>query len=188
MAGSKGHSGGKRIGAGRKPSPPDEIEINGVLTPITEIASKDPIKGTYKGFEKKYKLMQVCDMKDLKCPVEFDDMPYAKKAWEYCLELDKHSKYHLLNERHFESLKNYCLAVELRENLVNEWKKQGKETTIVSGNSLKINPVCVEMSNQAKIINTFAEQLGLTVLSEFKMATVKSKAPNMEESEDDLFD
>lgn len=185
MSGIKKKCGGRREGAGRKPSPPDEIEINGELKPVTEIASKNP----YKGFEKKYKLMQVCDMKDLKCPVEFEDMPYAKKAWEYCLELDKHSKYHLLNERHYESLKNYCLAVELRENLVNEWKRQGKATVVVASSGIKVNPVCTEMSNQAKIINAFAEQLGLTVLSEFKMATVKAKVSNIEEDEDgDLFD
>lgn len=177
MAGKKGCSGGIRKGAGKKPLPPEEYN-----------SPKQSV-------EKTIQVMQTCDMKDLVCPAEFDFMPYAKQAWEYVLELDKHSKYQLLNERHYESLKSYCIAVELRQNLIAEWENNGKAMTVKTKNGeIKINPTVTEISKQSDKVNAYAEDLGLTVLSEFEMAKKKLSSPtlngNNEEknSEDDLFD
>ena len=170
MAGVKGKSGGFRQGAGKKPLPPEEFNIP------TEIKPKKTI-------EQAIQVMQTCDMKNLVCPIEFNTMPYAKQAWEYVLELDKNSKYHLLNDRHYESLKSYCLAVELRQNLIAEWERENKATTIKTKNGeIKINPTLTEISRQSDKVNAYAEDLGLTVLSEFEMAKKKISSPTLNDA------
>lgn len=162
MAGKKGCSGGARKGAGKKPLSPEQLNTPTPIS-VTDIKTKK--------IDKIVQVMQTCDVKDLTCPSEFDFMPYAKQAWKYVLELDKNSKYQLLNSRHIESLKSYCLAVELRQTLIAEWEKQEKAATIITKNGeLKINPVVAEITKQNDKINAYATALGLTVLSEFDMA------------------
>ncbi len=180
MAGIKGRSGGARKGAGRKALPPEkfnttEISVTEIVPTVDEIEKKPK-----KQIETTLKAMQTCDMRKLVCPIEFDNMPFAKKAWEYVLELDEHSRYHLLNERHFEAIKSYCLAVELRQNLIAEWENKGKATTLTTRNGeLRVNPLVTEISRQSDKINAYAEDLGLTVLSEFEMAKKKLSSPTL---------
>ena len=73
MSGTRGRSGGKRIGAGRKPLPKETLE------PIEQPKETKPTKDK----ESIIKVMNTCEMKELKCPVEFDSMPFAKQSWAY---------------------------------------------------------------------------------------------------------
>lgn len=191
MAGRAGRSGGKRIGSGRKKLPPEKLNTSKPIS-VTEVSNTTKEMAKVK-LEKTIQVMQTCDMRELVCPIEFETMPYAKKTWEYVLELDKNSKYHLLNERHYESLKSYALAVEVRQNLIDEWNAMGKPSTILTRQGeLKINPVVTEISKMSDRINAFAEDLGLTVMSEFKMAKEKQSSPTLngqvKEENDGLFD
>jgi P27 family predicted phage terminase small subunit len=179
MSGTRGRSGGKRIGAGRKPLPKETLE------PIVEQPKETKPK---KDKESIIKVMNTCDMKELKCPVEFDSMPFAKQSWAYVLELDKNSKYHLLNEKHYEALKSYCIAVEVRQRLIEKWEEQNKAMTIYAGSVLKINPVVKEIDAKSNQINKFAEDLGLTILSEFKMAEMRAKNKDEEDNDEGMFD
>lgn len=191
MAGQKGRSGGKRIGAGRKQLPKETFlppidEIKNDISQIEAAENAQPMQKKEK--DKIIQVMNTCDMKNLKCPVEFEDMPFAKTAWKYVLDLDKKSKYHLLNERHFESLRSYCLAVEIRQRLIEEWENQNKAMTIYAGSVLKINPVVKEIDAKSNQINKFAEDLGLTILSEFKMAEMSLKNKADDDNDDGMFD
>lgn len=193
MSGQKNRSGGRRVGAGRKKLPPEKLNTE-TPVPVTEVVpSVDelPKKPKHKT-EQVLQAMQTCDMRDLVCPIEFESMEFAKKAWEYVIEIDKNSKYHLLNERHFEAIKSYCLAVELRQKLIAEWESQGKPTTITTRNGeLRVNPILTEISRQSDKINAYAGDLGLTVMGEFKMAKEKLSSPTLnseEKTEDNLFD
>lgn len=178
MAGIKGRSGGKRAGAGRKQNPKE------TFFPLKD----DIIDNISNNKENIIQVMNTCDMKDLKCPVEFSTMPYAQNAWNYVIALDKSSKYHLLNERHFECLKSYCLAVEVRQRLIEEWESQNKAMTIYAGSVLKINPVVKEIDAKSNQINKFAEDLGLTILSEFKMAKMSLENKDDNSDDDGMFD
>ena len=179
MAGQKGRSGGYRPNAGRKQAPKETLE------PIVEQPKETKPK---KDKESIIKVMNTCDMKELKCPVEFDSMPFAKQSWAYVLELDKNSKYHLLNEKHYEALKSYCIAVEVRQRLIEKWEEQNKAMTIYAGSVLKINPVVKEIDAKSNQINKFAEDLGLTILSEFKMAEMRAKNKDEEDDDEGMFD
>ena len=191
MAGVKGKSGGKRSGSGRKPLPPEKLNLETPI-PVTEIIPTVDEIAKPKKPEKTQKAMKISDMRNLKCPIEFENMPYAKQAWEYVLDLDKQSK--LLTDRQFENLKSYCLAVEVRQNLIQEWEIMGKQTTIVTRNGeLKVNPVVAEISKQSDRINSFANDLGLTIMGEFKVAKEKQSSPKLSDNKDksndeDLFD
>lgn len=207
MAGVKGKSGGARRGAGRKAYPPEKLNTNNPIS-VTEVSpSADELIGERLAQillqpkqdkiitprEETLKAMQTCDMRNLVCPIEFEGMPFAKKAWEYVRELDEHSKYHLLNERHFEAIKSYCLAVEMRQNLIAEWERQGKPTTILTRRGeIRVNPIITEVTKQSDKINNYAADLGLTVLSEFEMAKKVQSSPTLngeqEEKTENLFD
>lgn len=179
MSGQRGRSGGKRANAGRKPLPKETLE------PIEQPKETKPKKDK----ESIIKVMNTCDMKELKCPVEFENMLHAKNAWNYVIELYKNSKYNLLNEKHFEILRSYALAVEIRQRLIEKWEEQGKAMTIYAGSVLKINPVVKEIDAKSNQINKFAEDLGLTIFSEFKMAEIRQKkAGEVLSDEDEEFD
>lgn len=192
MSGVRGRSGGKRAGAGRKPLPPEYLNSE-TPVPITEvaptIAEVDSVKPP-KPPKKAIKTNTIENMRNLVCPVEFETMPFAKQAWQYVLTLDEKAK--LLNERQFENLKSYCLAIEIRQNLILEWERQGKIATIRTRNGeLRTNPIISEISKQSDRINNFASDLGLTVLGEFKVAKEQSTSPKLngeEKKDDDLFD
>ena len=139
MSGTRGRSGGKRIGAGRKPLPKETLE------PIVEQPKETKPK---KDKESIIKVMNTCEMKELKCPVEFEYLPFAKLEWERVLELDKNSKYHLLTDRHYESLKSYCTTIELKQRLVEKWIEDGKPMVVFAGSVMKIHPI-VKINNRA---------------------------------------
>lgn len=187
MAGVKGKSGGKRLGSGRKPLPPEQLNTE---TPISVVEVAPTIDEIPKRPKKQLKTNSIEDMRNLKCPIEFETMPFAKQAWEYVLELDKQSK--LLTDRQFENLKSYCLAIEIRQNLIAAWERQDKSTTILTRNGeLKVNPIVSEILKQSDRISAFASDLGLTIMGEFKVAKEKSTSPKLngeEKKDDDLFD
>lgn len=191
MAGQKGRSGGKRAGSGRKPLPPEQLNTPTPIS-VTQIApSIEEVKPIEvpKRPKTQLKTNSIEDMRSLKCPIEFETMPFAKQAWEYVLELDKQSK--LLTDRQFENLKSYCLAIEIRQNLIAEWERQDKSTTILTRNGeLKVNPIVSEILKQSDRISAFASDLGLTIMGEFKVAKEKQTSPKLtaEEKKDDLFD
>lgn len=168
MAGKKGASGGKREGAGRKPN-------------RTSVATVEEIEkfGDY--------LVQ-CDMRDLKFPDELKDIPYAKQTWEYVIELNENSNYHLLNERHFEAIKSYCIAVSMRQQLIDKWRSLGCPTMCSTANGEpKSHPLISEIEKKSILVNRFADDLALSVLGELKAAKVAALRPDDSEK-DDLFD
>lgn len=191
MSGQRGRSGGRRVGAGRKQNPKETFlppKEKDIIDDITTAETEKPQTTAKKDKESIIQVMNTCDMKDLKCPIEFSTMPFAQNAWNYVIELDKNSKYHLLNERHYECLKSYCLAVEVRQRLIEKWEEQNKAMTIYAGSVLKINPVVKEIDAKSNQINKFAEDLGLTILSEFRMAEMSLKNKDDNNDDDGMFD
>lgn len=172
MAGIKGKSGGKREGAGRKKNPPDKLN-------------------SFEDIDEIYPQMQTSD-KELIMPKEFAKLPYAKRAWEYVIDLDKNSKYKLLNARHLEAVKSYCLAVEMRDTLIAEWEKTGRAASIMAGSGVyKINPIIEQMNKANRHVNECSAELGLTIMSEFRWAKenfAETLNADDEKNEDSLFD
>lgn len=178
MAGVKGKSGGARKNAGR---PPKNRPYNETPKKIEHI-------------EEVYAEMKTCDIAVGDFPKELDGIPYAKEAWVYALNIDKLSTIHLLNGRHYEALKGYCIAVAQRRILVEEWKKKGCPTIYEDDrHNLKIHPLMKEIDNMNKRVGEQAEALGLTVLGEYKLAKTVKSSPNLTSDteqagdEDDLF-
>lgn len=156
MAGVKGKCGGARKGAGRKPIPPIDKPLK--------------TNDKYKNFNAYYDTMPKCEA-ELTFPKELDGIPYAKETWDYVIEIDKQSSVHLLNARHSEVLKSYCIQVAMRRLLLDEWQENGKAMIAYTAkNEIKVNPVIMELDRMNKQINLFAEDLGLTVLGEYKLA------------------
>ena len=179
MSGTRGRSGGARKGAGRKPLPPEQF-ANG--TYVTETKKNK----AYQNIEEKIDNVQTCELSELAMPTEFEFLPNARKAWLDCLELDKASKYHLLNDRHKE--------VELRQRLLEEYANTEKQVLLITKTGeMKISPIVSEITKLNDKINNYADALGLTVLSEFKMAVEAKKGNRLngaeeENGEDSLFD
>lgn len=168
MAGKKGSSGGKRAGAGRKPA-------------RTSVATAEEI-------EKFKEYLVQCDMRDLKFPDSLKDIPYARQAWDYVIELNEHSNYHLLNERHFEAIKSYCLAVSMRQQIVDKWRSLGCPTMCSTERcEPKTHPLITELEKKSVLVNKFADDLALSVLGELKAAKVRALRPE-DNGEEDLFD
>lgn len=178
MAGKKGKSGGARIGAGR---PKKEKVISEDVICILQNESPDESNTE----------RIVCSMKNLDFPEELKNLPYAKKVWEYVLDLNEKSSIKLINERHYEILKSYCIAVTMRQMLLDEWKKLGTPmvTESMRGN-LTAHPLLKEIELKNNQVNKFAEDLGLTVLSELKMLKAKTakEAKENEDEDEGLFD
>ena len=180
ISGQKNRSGGARKGAGRKALPPQKFGNGTYVTGTTK-------RKEYKDIDSKIPTKQDCELKELSMPIEFDGLEYAQKAWKDCLELDKASKYHLLNDRHRECLKSFCLAVELRQGLIQEYKKIDCQNVIITKTGeIKINPMVSEISKLNDKINNYADALGLTVLSEFRMANVASSGKRLNGAEEDI--
>lgn len=159
MSGVKGKSGGARSGAGRKrKSRPNNETLNKI-----------------ENIEEVYEEMKTCNIAVGDFPKDLDGIPYTKDAWTYALDVDRLSTIHLLNGRHYEALKGYCIAVAQRRILVEEWKKKGCPTIYEDDrHNLKIHPLMKEIDNMNKRVCEQAEALGLTVLGEYKLAkTVK---------------
>lgn len=165
MSGIKGKSGGKREGAGRKKKP---------------VVPDKPIPTKFNDIESVYDDMQKCNMELLDFPKDLNDIPYAKEAWDYVLLCEKNSKIHLLNARHYEALKSYCLAVSMRRLLISSWKKDGCPTSVVDDRgNIKVHPILKEIENKNKSVNEYAEALGLTVLGEYKLAKITQNSPKL---------
>lgn len=178
MAGVKGKSGGARNGAGRKRKQRTNNETPTKIENIEEV----------------YEEMKTCNIAVGDFPKELDGIPYTKDAWAYALDVDRLSTIHLLNGRHYEELKGYCIAVAQRRILVEEWKKKGCPTIYEDDrHNLKIHPLMKEIDNMNKRVGEHAEALGLTVLGEYKLAKTVKSSPNLtgdgeQSSEDsDLF-
>ena len=187
MAGKKGRSGGKREGAGRKAIPPetsyDDQPFDFDEDKQTELDGKTELKEGQVAVKKDefqdfldYRV--TCEMRNLTCPKMIASIPYAKQAWDYVLQLDENSSLHLLNERHFECIKSYCLACAIRDGLVNSWASIGSPMTFIddSGNSLaKPHPLLREIKASNAEVNKYATELGLTVMSELKLPKAPKK-------------
>ena len=110
-----------------------------------------------------------CEKMNLICPTEFEEIPYAKETWKYVLDLDSHSNIKILNERHYEAIKSYCIAVATRQMLIDEWIKLGRPMTLfVNHGNVAVHPIFKEIDAKGRLVNKFAEDLGLTVLGELK--------------------
>lgn len=177
MAGAKGKSGGARKGAGRKPRPRKQFTTPKKIDDIGEV----------------YGDMPKCDMGVPQFPKELEQIPYAKQAWDYAVDCDRQSSIHLLNGRHYEALKSYCIAVAQRRVLIDEWIKEGKPIQYEDDRrNIKIHPLMKEIDNKNKQVNEYAEALGLTVLGEYKLAKTVKSAPTLtgdteNDDEGDLF-
>ena len=175
MAGAKGRSGGKRKGAGRK------------AAPVSDVKKFEQIENVYTD-------MQTCENKDLPFPAELDGIPMTREIWEDVLSLDKQSKYPLLNARHKEILKSYCYSVAMRNELIRQLK--GDTLIYKKGEEIKVTPVLTAVDKLDKMIRLLADDLGLTVLSSYKMAVMAKNGESLdgkadegnEDSDDDLFD
>ena len=127
-----------------------------------------------------------CNMCDLKFPVELENLPYAKAAWQYVIKLNNSSSIKLLNERHYETIKSYCITVAIRDKLVNEWTKAGSPSTIFENGTLKVHPIIKEIKLINSQITSLADSLCLTVMSELKLA--KNGVKPKTESNGGMFD
>lgn len=174
MAGVKGKSGGKRKGAGRKAA---LIENARTFSEIGEV----------------YDTMQTCNEKDLLFPKELESIPGAREIWDEVIYLDKQSKYSLLNARHKEILKSYCYSVAMRNTLIS-LLSQGQVTYEKNG-EVRVNPIINAINKLNKDIHEQSDDLGLTVLSSYKIAvmakngeSLDGKADDTADGGDDLFD
>lgn len=164
MAGVKGKSGGARTGAGRKRKDRPHNETPKKIENIEEV----------------YEEIKTCDIAVGDFPKELEGIPYTKDAWDYALNIDKLSTIHLLNARHYEALKGYCLAVAQRRLLVEKWKAEGFKTLYEDDrHNIKIHPLMKEIDNMNKRVGEQAEALGLTVLGEYKLAKTVKSSPNL---------
>ncbi|MDE6965507.1 MAG: P27 family phage terminase small subunit [Clostridiales bacterium] len=161
MAGVKGKSGGRRKGAGRKA---------GQVT--------SPKK--FEQIEDVYSEMQTCENKDLSFPQELKGIPHAKECWDEVLALDRQSKYPLLNARHKEILKSYCYSVAMRSELIKVLA--GSAVTYKKNGETCVSKVVGEINKLNKMINAFADDLGLTVLSSYKMAVMAKNGESLDGS------
>ncbi len=167
MAGAKGRSGGKRRGAGRKAA-----------------AIKNVKK--FEQVEDVYPYMQTCENKALPFPQELEGIPGTREIWDEVLTLDKQSKYPLLNARHKEALKSYCYSVAVRNTLVKTLSES--PVTYSKNGEMKVNQVVGEINKLNKLISAFADDLGLTVLSSYKMAVVAKNGESLDGKTDDKSD
>lgn len=188
MAGRKGRSGGSREGAGRKAIPPEtsydnqpfdfeedkQTELDGKKNGAKDgqvVVEKDD-------FQEFLDYRVTCEMRNLTCPKMIANIPYAKQAWDYVLQLDEKSSLHLLNERHFECVKSYCLACAIRDGLVNSWASIGSPMTYIDDTVVKPHPLLREIKASNAEVNKYATELGLTVMSELKLPKADKKKNN----------
>lgn len=188
MAGRKGRSGGSREGAGRKAIPPEtsydnqpfdfeedkQTELDGKKNGAKDgqvVVEKDD-------FQEFLDYRVTCEMRNLTCPKMIANIPYAKQAWDYVLQLDEKSSLHLLNERHFECIKSYCLACAIRDGLVNSWASIGSPMTYIDDTVVKPHPLLREIKASNAEVNKYATELGLTVMSELKLPKSDKKKNN----------
>lgn len=188
MAGRKGRSGGSREGAGRKAIPPEtsydnqpfdfeedkQTELDGKKNGAKDgqvVVEKDD-------FQEFLDYRVTCEMRNLTCPKMIANIPYAKRAWDYVLQLDEKSSLHLLNERHFECIKSYCLACAIRDGLVNAWASIGSPMTFIDDTVAKPHPLLREIKASNAEVNKYATELGLTVMSELKLPKSDKKKNN----------
>lgn len=188
MAGRKGRSGGSREGAGRKAIPPEtsydnqpfdfeedkQTELDGKKNGAKDgqvVVEKDD-------FQEFLDYRVTCEMRNLTCPKMIANIPYAKQAWDYVLQLDEKSSLHLLNERHFECIKSYCLACAIRDGLVNSWASIGSPMTYIDDAVVKPHPLLREIKASNAEVNKYATELGLTVMSELKLPKADKKKNN----------
>lgn len=174
MAGVKGKSGGRRKGSGRKPAPIENAR-------------------SFSEIENVYSDMQTCHDTDLPFPQELENISGAREIWDEVIQLDKQSKYHLLNARHKEILKSYCYSVGIRNSLINILA-QGQVTYEKNG-EIRVNPIISTINKLNKDIGEQSDALGLTVLSSYKMAimvkngeSLDGKANDSADNDDDLCD
>lgn len=171
MAGAKGKSGGARRNAGRKST----------SIPRSTYANDK----TFENFEELSQDFPKCEL-ELVFPKDLKTIPHAKEIWNEVIEIDKASDKHLLNARHAEALKTYCLQVAMRRLLLKEWDDNGQQMTITdSKGNIKINPILVELDRMNKQINIFAEALGLTILGEYKLAREARTSPTLFKDKDE---
>lgn len=180
MAGVKGKSGGYRKGAGRPQN------VNGVSQKIL-----DTLKNVDENeLDTTVPELVTCSMQNLDFPEELAGLPYAKETWSYVLKLNEASSIKLINERHYESLKSYCTAVSMRQMAIDAWIRECRPMTINTKQGLKAHPLLKEISEKSTLVNKFAEDLGLTVLSELKMIKAKNNVPSDDKKDpddDDMF-
>ena len=123
--------------------------------------------------------------RNLVCPVEFEDIEYAKLEWDRIVGLDDLLTKPILNNRHIESLKSYCIAVARRKELIEQWVEKGKITTYRTDKGvIKDHPIPIQIDKLGNQIDSLANSLCLTVLSEARMGTANAK--NTEAEEDDI--
>ncbi len=179
MAGVKGKSGGARTGAGRKRKSRPNNETPTKIENIEEV----------------YEEMKTCNIAVGDFPKELEGIPCAKSAWDYAVGMDKQASIHLLNGRHFEALKGYCIAVAQRRLLIEKWKELKYPVVYEDDrHNLKPHPLMKEIDNMNKRVGEQAEALGLTVLGEYKLAKTVVSSPKLtgddekSSEEDGMFD
>ena len=123
--------------------------------------------------------------RNLVCPDEFKDIEYAKLEWKRIVELDDQLTKPILNNRHIESLKSYCIAVARRKELIEQWIDEGKVTTYETDKGvIKDHPIPIQIDKLGNQIDSLANSLCLTVLSEARMGTANAR--NTDTEDDDI--
>lgn len=107
----------------------------------------------YKELKAKEKALS---MKNLEMPESFKDIPYAQRAWCYIFSLGIE-----FNEKQFESVKSYCVAVALRDKAMEEWSRCGMPMTITENDVLKQHPLLRAIREWNVQISSALKDLGL---------------------------
>lgn len=95
-------------------------------------------------------------MKNLEMPESFENIPYAQAAWDYIFSLGVE-----FNEKHFESIKSYCMACAMRDKATQEWTDMGMPMTIEENNVLKQHPLIRTIRDWNAQISAVSKDLGL---------------------------
>lgn len=173
MAGVKGRSGGARRGAGAPPKF-HPVQMDDLHRPAN-MSKNDMLEAKlsvpYGNGEK------------MLCPKEFKEILYAKKEWQRILKLDRELR--LLNTRHYEALKSYCIAVARRQECIDQWIQSGKPATFINDRGeIKDHPLVKQIDKLADQINGLASDLYLTPISEAKRGIAKQKINDQDENLD----
>lgn len=131
------------------------------------------------------------------CPADLTDG--AKKEWRRVVKLYRECEIDVFNDLDQETLKSYCVAVDIRTQLYQKWKEEqaqallidkevrraGTKTTATgtpieghSGTTREkvVNPILRELDRYANTIRILAEQLALTPVGRAAYAVRTEKA------------
>lgn len=125
----------------------------------------------YKELKAKEKALS---MKNLEMPESFKDIPYAQRAWCYIFSLGIE-----FNERQYESIRSYCLAVAMRDKATEAFAADGMQMMIEENGVLKQHPMLRAIREWNAQISQIGKDLGIVTKKAAEKKPKKNKNEDM---------